>query len=116
MDYERGPLVLKKHEGPDGPPVIEIEDLEKIAPRDADEDEPAAPRIRCPQCSWQPPRDARWSCTCLFVWNTFDTGGCCPRCRRDWHDTQCLECFQWSPHLEWYADDDDESSRGRRPS
>ncbi|MEO0446476.1 MAG: hypothetical protein AAF191_10425 [Verrucomicrobiota bacterium] len=39
---------------------------------------------------------------CGAVWNTFDTGGVCPRCGKAWEDTQCLRCFRWSPHSDWY--------------
>jgi hypothetical protein len=68
----------------------------------APSDDTAAPRIRCPHCQWQPGREARWSCSCLHEWHTFDTGGVCPACGRVWADTQCLRCEQWSPHLAWY--------------
>jgi hypothetical protein len=59
--------------------------------------------IRCPRCKWSPPRSARWSCSCLHAWNTFDTRGKCPACGHQWHETQCLSCQQWSPHADWYA-------------
>ena len=65
------------------------------------------PRIRCPRCAWEPEGDSTWMCTCLHVWNTFDTNGRCPACGRDWLETQCLRCHQWSPHRDWYAEDDD---------
>jgi hypothetical protein len=63
------------------------------------------PRIRCPRCGWEPERDSRWSCSCLHSWNTFDTEGRCPACGRQWVETQCLRCHQWSPHREWYIDE-----------
>ena len=62
-------------------------------------------RIRCPRCAWQPSRNDRWMCICLHVWNTFDTRGLCPGCGRQWTETQCLRCAQWSPHDEWYEDE-----------
>ena len=62
-------------------------------------------RIRCPRCGWEPGEDDRWSCECGNVWNTFETGGECPRCNRRWRMTQCLACGEWSPHEEWYARD-----------
>ena len=65
------------------------------------------PRIRCPECAWEPQRGDRWSCECLHSWNTFDTGGVCPSCDRTWTETQCPKCHVWSRHLDWYADDDD---------
>ena len=41
-------------------------------------------RICCPCCGWEPGRHDRWACTCLHLWNTFDTGGVCPSCGREW--------------------------------
>jgi hypothetical protein len=37
------------------------------------------PRIRCLLCGWSPRKDDRWMCSCGHRWNTFDTGGVCPR-------------------------------------
>lgn len=62
-------------------------------------------RIRCPRCGWKPGREDRWSCTCGCVWNTFETGGVCPECLRQWTSTQCLSCQLWSPHSEWYGEE-----------
>jgi hypothetical protein len=59
-------------------------------------------RISCPRCDWEPHKGARWQCSCKHLWNTFDTGGRCPVCRKVWKDTQCLNCWRWSPHLDWY--------------
>ncbi len=67
-------------------------------------------KIYCPKCGWAPGAGARWSCApggCGYVWNTFDTGGRCPGCGRQWRVTQCLSCHQFSPHEDWYHDDDD---------
>ena len=64
-------------------------------------------RIRCPHCGWEPGRHDRWSCVCLHVWNTFDTGGVCPGCGHAWTETQCLRCQAWSRHMDWYVDEDD---------
>lgn len=65
-------------------------------------------RIRCPKCAWQSRKESRWSCgePCFCLWNTFDTAGRCPRCNRVWLHTCCLSCSQWSPHLEWYEQDE----------
>jgi hypothetical protein len=60
-------------------------------------------RIRCPKCGWRPTRQDRWSCSCLHAWNTFETRGKCPACGKQWSDTQCPRCHQWSPHEAWYA-------------
>lgn len=71
------------------------------------------PRIRCPLCAWEPGRDSRWACTCLHVWNTFDTRGVCPACAFEWRDTMCLRCHEWSRHDAWYTRDDDETPSAR---
>ena len=59
-------------------------------------------KIYCPKCEWRPSAEDRWQCSCLHVWNTFDTGGTCPACANTWLDTRCLACLAWSPHAEWY--------------
>jgi len=59
--------------------------------------------IRCPKCGWRPRAEDRWLCTvCRCVWNTFDTGGVCPGCLKQWDVTKCLACHQWSRHSDWY--------------
>lgn len=63
------------------------------------------PKIRCPLCEWQPRPDDLWSCECGHVWHTFDTGGVCPGCIKQWESTQCLECKGWSAHSDWYVYD-----------
>ena len=70
------------------------------------------PRIRCPRCAWEPGRGDRWTCACLHVWNTFETGGVCPACQRQWLETQCPRCDGWSPHLAWYVDRDRDRDQG----
>jgi hypothetical protein len=88
-------LLLLKHEPrPDLPEIT-----------DEEEEGTGRGRIRCPRCEWAPQSHDRWMCTCLHVWNTFDTGGRCPSCGHQWLDTQCLRCVQWSPHEDWYVDD-----------
>ncbi len=62
--------------------------------------------IKCPKCEWEPKSNDKWQCSCLHVWNTFDTGGICPKCKKRWEDTQCLDCKRWSPHLDWYSNFD----------
>ena len=66
-------------------------------------------RIRCPACDWQPSSRDTWSCNpkgCGHVWTTFDTRGVCPACSREWTMTACLRCSVWSPHDDWYAEED----------
>ena len=60
-------------------------------------------RIRCPECRWRPARHDRWQCDCGHLWNTFETGGRCPECLKQWKHTKCPRCAVWSPHDEWYA-------------
>jgi len=68
-----------------------------------DQQGPAEPRIRCPQCNWSPKPESRWQCVCQHHWNTFDTGGICPACLYQWTVTQCLACFALSAHSAWYT-------------
>lgn len=63
-------------------------------------------KIWCPKCQWQPLPTSLWSCTCGNTWNTFDTRAICPSCAKKWEVTQCLSCGEYSPHEEWYHDDD----------
>ena len=62
-------------------------------------------RIRCPKCGWEPGKDDRWRCDpgCGHVWNTFETGGRCPSCDKQWTDTVCIHCGEWSRHDDWYT-------------
>ena len=65
-------------------------------------------KIYCPRCAWEPGPHDRWMCLpeCGTVWNTFETGGKCPGCGRRWTETCCLACARWSPHEDWYHDDE----------
>ncbi len=84
----------------------------------SEEDEgPDFKRIRCPLCRWHPNASSRWVCSycpdpenfhggCHAVWNTFETRGLCPGCGHQWRWTACLSCHRWSPHEDWYVDDD----------
>jgi len=78
---------------------------DSAVPEDDLEQRARIPGIRCPKCRWQPRRDARWSCTCGFEWNTFETAGRCPMCHTQWEWTQCLRCDEWSLHKAWYSED-----------
>jgi len=66
-------------------------------------------KIACPKCDWEPDGGDHWQCTCGHLWNTFDTGGKCPKCGKEWKHTQCPlpfeslgGCGAWSPHIDWY--------------
>jgi hypothetical protein len=91
------PGVQREYRGaPDGPG-------RRMARNSIHRDNPLDPRIRCPKCQWRPEADARWSCRCRHLWNTFETRGLCPACGYQWTATACLRCGQMSPHSEWYA-------------
>ena len=64
-------------------------------------------KICCPKCGWEPDGKPYWRCSCGHLWDTFSTGGRCPRCKKVWEKTQCITCFKWSPHLDWYNGLDD---------
>jgi hypothetical protein len=89
--------------GPPRPLLFKFEPRGTPDVREADENRPGGNRIRCPRCAWEPRREDRWMCTCLHVWNTFDTRGVCPGCGQEWRETQCLRCKAWSRHHDWYA-------------
>lgn len=61
-------------------------------------------KIACPICDWEPDPNSLWYCTCAYKWNTFNTGGVCPSCKKQWRTTQCLSCHKHSAHLDWYRD------------
>jgi len=88
---------------PDGPgrrvPHVESADP-KATP--VGRENPIDTRIRCPKCQWSPDPEARWSCRCRHLWNTFQTRGLCPACGYRWTITACLRCGETSPHTEWY--------------
>ena len=77
-------------------------DAAKVTPKLDGKPPERGPRIRCPRCYWQPKPTDTWQCTCLHVWNTFDTRGRCPKCSFQWHVTQCLQCHAHSAHEDWY--------------
>jgi hypothetical protein len=76
------------------------------------------PEIYCPHCKWRPKAEDRWFCMprCNASWNTFWTGGVCPKCHYRWLKTQCLSCGEISLHKDWYhySDGDNESEREQR--
>ena len=61
-------------------------------------------RIRCPRCQWTPRKQDTWLCDpgCGYTWNTFETRWQCPSCDKQWNQTVCLRCLEWSPHDSWY--------------
>ena len=82
----------------------EIEPGGDVGVEDASNGGAGGPRIRCPKCNWSPRAEDLWLCKCGFMWNTFDTGGVCPACLKQWAETQCLLCSGWSAHSDWYAE------------
>ncbi|WP_291724232.1 DUF4272 domain-containing protein [Bernardetia sp.] len=63
--------------------------------------------IQCPVCEWQPHKKDHWRCTCGKSWNTFDTKGKCPKCKRVWEETRCMGCGSISAHKDWYKTKED---------
>ena len=84
--------LLKGH-----PTPVHVPDLEERKERDRGD-----AGVRCPQCGWEPSADDRWACSCLHLWNTFQTRGVCPACEKQWLETQCPRCNEWSLHEHWY--------------
>ena len=83
----------------------EIESAPKVSNPEPGVDETTGAgqdRVKCPVCQWSPAADDRWTCSCQHSWNTFDTGGVCPKCLLQWMHTQCPKCLQWSAHSAWY--------------
>jgi hypothetical protein len=62
----------------------------------------------CPTCGWQPDGKAHWKCECGHQWNSFDTVGRCPCCKKNWEFTQCVEdaggCNDFARHEDWYPE------------
>lgn len=84
-----------------GPTAPGADDLISILT--SDDETSGKGRIRCPKCGWRPEAGDLWMCNCGCFWHTFDTGGRCPDCGRQWLHTQCKACHEWSPHQDWYA-------------
>ena len=66
-------------------------------------------RIRCPRCGWIPDGKKHWVCElCYAQFDTFKTRARCPNeeCGNSWTETQCPKCHQFSPHEEWYVEED----------
>ncbi len=88
----------------------EIESAPKVREQEPSIEETAgagagSDRIKCPLCQWVPAARDHWTCTCRHQWNTFETGGVCPKCLLQWMHTQCRRCLQWSAHSAWYPPD-----------
>jgi hypothetical protein len=56
----------------------------------------------CPACGKSPPLGPAWACgQCGTKFDTFATGGRCPRCGEQYHETACGACGQRSPFGQW---------------
>jgi len=82
--------------------TITLDPVKSTGTEEKDYAGPVGPRIRCPVCDWNPKPDDMWGCACGHEWHTFDTGGVCPSCLKQWESTQCLSCTAWSAHSDWY--------------
>jgi len=61
--------------------------------------------IQCPKCKWIHDNRTYWKCDpgCGHgPFDTFEFLGKCPNCAKQWEDTRCPHCHQWSPHRSWY--------------
>ncbi|HEV8378464.1 MAG TPA: site-2 protease family protein [Tepidisphaeraceae bacterium] len=61
------------------------------------------PQVRCPSCGQAAPIGAYSRCTCGEPFDTFVTGGICPRCGTQHYVTVCPDCKQPSPLAAWYG-------------
>jgi Zn-dependent protease len=61
------------------------------------------PQLRCPACGQAAPIGNFWRCTCGEPFDTFATGGLCPRCGTQHYVTACPDCRQPSPLAAWYG-------------
>ena len=60
-------------------------------------------KIACPKCDWEPDGQPYWMCDeCATTFDTFETTAICPGCRKHFEETQCIDCKEFSPHLDWY--------------
>ena len=60
-------------------------------------------KIACPKCEWEPDGKPYWHCdNCQARFDTFETTAICPNCRKQFRDTQCIACREFSPHPDWY--------------
>lgn len=58
--------------------------------------------LRCPACGWVPFALDAWKCKeCGMVWDSFSTGGMCPRCHHQHEETACPRCRRIAPNERW---------------
>ena len=59
-------------------------------------------QFACPQCHTAPPSGPIWVCSaCRTAFDTFESGGVCPRCQQSATLTACVECGAASPLPAW---------------
>jgi Zn-dependent protease len=65
---------------------------------------PRTPGFACPSCETAPPAGAFWKCNqCGQAFDTFQSRGVCPNCRKQFEVTRCLDCGVAKPMSEWIA-------------
>jgi hypothetical protein len=58
--------------------------------------------LRCPNCGWVPFAISAWKCKeCRYVWDSFATGGACPRCHHQHQETACVRCRRIFANRQW---------------
>ncbi|MBK8001806.1 MAG: M50 family metallopeptidase [Verrucomicrobia bacterium] len=66
------------------------------------EQAPAYQGARCPKCQAPPLIGAFWACgSCQTRFDTFATGGVCPKCHQQFPITACIQCGASRPMSEW---------------
>ena len=65
---------------------------------------PRTPGFACPSCHTAPVKGEIWKCSqCGQAFDTFQSRGVCPNCRKQFEVTKCLDCGVSSPMSEWIA-------------
>jgi Zn-dependent protease len=65
---------------------------------------PRTPGFACPSCHTAPVKGTIWKCSqCSQAFDTFQSRGVCPNCRKQFEVTKCLDCGVASPMSEWIA-------------
>lgn len=65
---------------------------------------PRRPEYACPACHAAPPVGNFWGCAkCRVYFDTFETGGACPKCGVVFAETRCVDCGAGHSFEQWNA-------------